>query len=233
MNVTAVLVVVSLSEEKPGLHFRNLGDQPLWQHAAAMLSEHPRIDELIILTNAPELIPQFDDEGPYIVRRLPSLMASRREDVDALIGFALMDIETDVLFFGNVERPYLQPGTIDNMIATMGANDLSAVFVCSAIQARFWSMEGAAVNHTNIINQPLEELPVLFEEIGAGYLINAKAFREDRRRVAGKFAIIAGCIFDAVSVDGQENWTIAESLARFAREAELDFEQVVDGDISG
>jgi CMP-N-acetylneuraminic acid synthetase len=221
-RTVALLPLKAHSERVPGKNFRPLAGRPLFDWVLRTLLEVEAVDEVVIDTDArAELAEAGLEEGPRVRIR------DRREDLrgdlvsmNRVLADDVAAVPADRYLMTHVTNPLLQPATITDALAAWdAAPDRDSLFTVTRVQARFWRVDGTAVNHDPDVLLRTQDLEPWFEENSCLYAFTAESFAATGARIGRRPLLHEIPAVEAVDIDTPDDWLVAEALATHLRAA--------------
>ena len=203
------------SERVPNKNMRDFDGQPLCSVMLDKLVASDLIDQVIINTDS-KLIKNFV-EGRYdkvtIIERRFEL---RGNDV-SINKISDNDINlypADLYLQTHSTNPLLRESTIEKAIEKFNTNseNYDSLFSVNRFQTRFYKENGKALNHNPEELIKTQDLPVLYEENSCIYIFTKKSFEKNNRRIGEKPILFEINQLEAVDIDVEEEFILAEKL---------------------
>ena len=207
------------SQRVKGKNFRDLQGKPLFRWILDALLAIPGIDEVVINTDAREILAghglveggriRIRDRRPELCGDLVSMNRILADDVAA--------VPADTYLMTHTTNPMLSAATIGAALAAyragVAAGTADSLFTVNRIQTRFYRADGSAVNHDpdNLIQT--QDLEPWFEENSNLYIFSAESFAATGARIGRTPILFEMGKMEAVDIDTPEDWALAEAVA--------------------
>ena len=214
MTVAAFVPLKGHSARIPGKNLRQFGGRPLFHTIVTTLQTAELVDSVYIDTDSDEIaesaasLPEVS-----VIRRKPELIGDE-VSVNLLIEDFLLEHEGVEHFIQtHSTNPLLSAKTIDAAIDRYMSDDAAtSVFSVTRIQARVYDANLGAINHDPSELIPTQDLDPVFLENSNFYICGREAFFENRARISSLPAIYEMDPFEAVDIDEEKDFELAEAL---------------------
>lgn len=212
MKIAGWMPLKAHSTRLPGKNWRDFGGKPLYQHMLGTL----RLVCPLVFVNSDR-----DDLGlalrgmadvEVIVRQ-----AQHRVATQSTVEMLVHDLDmmgADVVVYTHATLPLVRPETLIDALECFLANypRYDSVISVTALQERFYDPLGRAVNFHPGILLPLQEMPPLYLENSAFFIMAADDIRKLHRRVGDRPYLYPIAKVEAVEIDDEDDWAYAEWL---------------------
>ena len=222
-RVVALLPMKAHSARVPAKNFRRMLDKPLFQWVLDTLLAIPEIDEIVINTDARDILAQHNcvDSDRIRIRDRREELRGDYTSMNLIIEDDIAQVPADVYVMTHTTNPLLSAKTIRAALSAYeagwkeGAAD--SLFSVTRIQTRFYTSDGLPVNHDPLDLIRTQDLPTWFEENSNLYVFSGKSFHESGARIGRKPALFESPKIESIDIDDEETWVLAESIARGRR----------------
>lgn len=208
-----------------GKNWRPLGGKPLYCHVIDTLLSVLRVEQIVINvdTEWAEWKVSTEYEGQVVVRRRPShLLSPTTSTVDLMLDDIESYPDESLWMMVHATVPFTLQKTFENAIAWFALNPrYDSVFAVTPVRERFYDGLGRAVNHNVHIQLPLQELPPLYQENNAFFLVEAGTARRQHNRIGQRPFLWEMTPDEGFDIDHEIDFTIAEVLYARARNVVL------------
>ncbi len=220
-RVTALLPMKAHSARVASKNFRMIAGKPLFRWILDTLVATPGIDEVVVNTDARHILRdngledgdydgrvRIRDRKPEICGDFVSMNLVLQDDVD--------HVPSDYYVMTHTTNPLLRSETITRMLEEFVSAEKDAradsLFSVNRHQTRFYTPEGAPINHDpdNLIRT--QDLPPYYEENSVFYVFTGDSFAVNGARIGRKPILFETPPLESVDIDEQEDWFVAESL---------------------
>ena len=229
-KLVALLPMKANSNRVKGKNFRDLAGKPLFRWILDTLLSIEMIDQVIINTDAEELLLE---NGLPINDRIR--IRKRKEEIcgdNVSMNLVLQDdvenIDSELYLMTHTTNPFVEKATLISAIkafASARVNDeIDSLFSVNKHQTRFYSKDCSPINHdpNNLI--PTQDLEPWFEENSNFYLFTKESFRKNASRIGLKSMMHESNKIESIDIDTPEDWELASMIARaklLAKNAQL------------
>ncbi|HUF80144.1 MAG TPA: acylneuraminate cytidylyltransferase family protein [Burkholderiales bacterium] len=219
-RVVALLPMKANSERVRGKNFRIFNGRPLFQWVLSALLETSEIDLVVINTDARRILADnglTDGDRVAIRDRKPEICGDL-VSMNLVLADDVANVPADTYLMTHTTNPLLTAGTIRAALAryldgrARGIAD--SLFTANRFQTRFYRADGSAVNHDPGKLLRTQDLEPWFEENSNLYVFSRDSFTATGARIGRRPLMFEMRKTEAVDIDDQESWDMAEALAR-------------------
>lgn len=215
-DVAAFVPMKGHSERVPGKNLRPLAGRPLYRWIVDALRASGEVRRIVVDTDSERIA---DDVGATygddveIVWRPQHL----RGDLVAMHDILAHDVSTvpeDLFLQTHSTNPLLRPETIADAIRTFrAATEHDSLFSVTRLQTRLYDRDGQPINHDPRELLRTQDLPPVYEENSNIYLFTREAILATGRRVGLSPQLYEMPAQEAVDIDEEFDFQLAELLA--------------------
>lgn len=218
MKVTAIVPIKLNSERVKNKNIKPFKNgKPLCFYILETLKKVSNIDEIYVYCSN-EKIQEYLPEGIKYLRRSESLDHSTTKINEVLKSFA-NDIDSDVYVLTHVTAPFLRVQTIEECINNVVDNQYDSAFTVEKIQTFLWE-NGKPLNY-ELNNIPrTQDLTPLYAETSGLYIFNKDIIINHNKRIGDNPFIKEISKIEAVDIDNEEDFIIADALYNYLNENE-------------
>lgn len=220
-RLTALLPMKAHSARVTSKNFRNIAGKPLFRWILDALAATPEIDRVVINTDARAILADNglndgDYDGRVMIRDRKEEICGDFVSMNLVLADDIAEVASDYYLMTHTTNPLLQIATIRKMIALYSeaeaAGKADSLFTVNRFQTRFYTPEGAPINHdpANLIRT--QDLPPYLEENSVCYLFTGASFAKTEARIGEKPILFETPRLESVDIDEKSDWFIAESL---------------------
>jgi CMP-N-acetylneuraminic acid synthetase len=223
MDVVALVPMRHHSVRVPGKNYRSLNGIPLFHYILRTLGRCPSISKIVIDTDSPAVHDDVRKNFPDVV--LLERPAHLRADDIPMTEVLYHDIgifPAECYLQTHSTNPLLRAETIEAALATWrdGGHAYDSLFSVTRMQARLWDSAVRPVNHNPWVLLRTQDLPPLYVENSNFYVFTADLMRSTRRRIGDRPKMFEVDPLEALDIDDEESFNLAEQLMRVkARQA--------------
>ncbi len=222
-RLTALLPMKAHSARVSSKNFRDIAGKPLFRWILDTLLATPAIDQVVINTDARAILADNglkdgDAEGRVVIRDRREEICGDFVSMNLVIGDDVENTTSHYYLMTHTTNPLLSVKTIEAMIdAFVKAEQVGgadSLFTVTRHQTRFYTPEGAPINHdpANLIRT--QDLPPYLEENSVCYLFTPESFAKTRARIGVKPVLHETPALESVDIDEVADWFVAESILR-------------------
>jgi len=221
-NTVALLPMKANSERVKGKNFKEFCGKPLFRWVLDNLLAEPRIDRVVINTDARHILAEngLVESDRVIIRERPKEICGDMVSMNLVIENDVTNIHADTYLMTHTTNPLLSLSSINKAMDKyeMGLkNGFDSLFTVNKIQTRFYDERAKAINHDpdNLIRT--QDLPPWFEENSNLYIFSKESFKKTRARIGKVPQLMVTEPFEATDVDTPADWELAEVLVEYYR----------------
>ncbi|MEM0986435.1 MAG: acylneuraminate cytidylyltransferase family protein [Pseudomonadota bacterium] len=220
-RLVALLPMKAHSARVTSKNFRTIAGKPLFRWVLDTLLAAPAIDRVVINTDARDILAEAglkdgDGDGRILIRDRKPEICGDLVSMNLVLADDIAAISADAYFMTHTTNPLLSVSTLDAMVAAyeagVAAGTADSLFAVNEHQTRFYTPEGAPINHdpANLIRT--QDLPPYLEENSVGYLFSRESFAKTEARIGERPILFTTPPLESVDIDEPEDWFMAESL---------------------
>ena len=220
-EITALLPMKAHSARVTSKNFRDIAGKPLFRWVLDALMACERITRVVINTDARGILAdngltEAPYEGRLLIRDRKEELLGDLTSMNLILGDDIAAVPSDAYFMTHTTNPLLRAETIRTLIgrfeAATGAGEADSLFTVNAHQTRFYTPDGAPINHdpANLIRT--QDLPPYMEENSVAYLFTADSFAKTGARIGANPLMVKTPHLESVDIDEPWDWFVAESL---------------------
>ena len=130
-----------------------------------------------------------------------------------IINSTIQFSKTDTILNTHVTNPFLSKDSIRGAI-NLFYKEQSPVFSVNSHQSRFYDKDLNPINHNIKKLIQTQDLEIMYEENSCFYIFDKKEFITNKIRVFSDSIIYPINKVEAIDIDTQEDWDLAEAIAR-------------------
>ena len=221
-KTVALLPMKANSERVKGKNFKEFCGKPLFRWVLDNLLAEPRIDRVVINTDARDILAEngLVESDRVIIRDRPKDICGDMVSMNLVIENDVKNIDADTYLMTHTTNPLLSLSSINRAMDEYetGLKDgFDSLFTVNKIQTRFYDGDVKAINHDpdNLIRT--QDLPPWFEENSNLYIFSKESFKKTRARIGKKPQMMVTEPFEATDIDTPADWELAEVLVEYYR----------------
>ncbi|MCI4645873.1 MAG: acylneuraminate cytidylyltransferase family protein [Hyphomonadaceae bacterium] len=220
-KLVALLPMKAHSARVKSKNFRQIAGKPLFRWILDTMLEVEAIDKVVINTDAREILAENglndgDGDGRVMIRDRKPEICGDFVSMNLVLADDVANVASDAYFMTHTTNPLLSPKTIRAMyeayLTGLSSGSADSVFTVNKHHTRYYTPEGAPINHdpANLIRT--QDLPPYMEENSVGYVFSADSFAKTEARIGVKPQLFVTPPLESVDIDEPEDWFMAESL---------------------
>ena len=214
MSIAAFIPIKSNSERVKGKNFRVLNGKKLYEYIIEHAIASDVFDDIYIDTNSEEIFDFAEKHDCKIIHRKPELALNNANGNDLLCYHYELHPEYDYYFQLFATAPYLKTSSIRTCVETLiNSNEYDSCFTAIKHNGFFWLNDTPVNYRPCILPRSQDMLPVIEETTGL-YGISKKSLDKYRCRIGSKPDIHIVSKFEAVDINTEEDFEMAEHIGR-------------------
>jgi CMP-N-acetylneuraminic acid synthetase len=222
--VTRIVALVPMrheSERVPGKNYRPFHRKPLYRHIVEILLASDRVDEVVIDTDSPTITEDAAQlERVRVIPRPEHLLGGAVPMNDVLLH-DVSQVEADWYLQTHSTNPLMRSETVrnavDRFLESQPTHD--SLFSVTPLQTRLYWPDGRAVNHDPRVLLRTQDLPPVYEENSCLYLFSRETLERHGTRIGERPLLYEMDPKEAVDIDEELDFLIAEALYDIQRAA--------------
>lgn len=219
MKIVALLPMKKNSERVRGKNFRDLAGKPLFRWILDTLLEVDQIDQIVINTDAREILAEagLEESDKVLIRDRKPELCGDFVSMNRVLEDDVENVPADIYLMTHTTNPLMSADTVRDAIRlykkVVSEKTGDSVFTVNKVQTRFYREDLSPVNHDpdNLIRT--QDLEPWFEENSNLYVFSSESFAAAKSRIGKKPKMLEMRRIESVDIDDADSWTIAEALA--------------------
>lgn len=207
-SVVAFVHAKGVSERLPGKNLRVLGDRPLVCHAIRNALAAASVDLVVIDSDSDEILRVGEEAGAVPQKRPPGLATNKTTGDDLARWQALCYPDASVFVQVVPTCPFTGKRSIDLAIAAVCTTRSSAVGIRRLVQYEWHEEKPLYREDGRILNS--QDLPRTVVETTGLYAFRREVAEGGRRTRTSDCAFIGQLLIEAINIDTEEDWQLAE-----------------------
>lgn len=208
------------SERIPNKNMRRFAGRPLFHYILETLEKTFAVDQVVVNTDS-ERIASEAEKMFSKVRAIPRPKPLQGDlvSMNDIIAYDITQVPSDVYLQTHSTNPLLRSRTIrDALNAFCKSEEHDSLFSVNCMRTRLYFADGRPVNHDPDKLIRTQDLPPVYEENSCLYVFTAESFRQaGGRRIGLKPMMFEIDRIEAVDIDDEYTFSLAETLARYSR----------------
>lgn len=208
------------SERVPGKNYRLLGGRPLYHHVVETLSAVPQIDSVVIDTDSEVIREDAARAFPtvQVMERPEHLRAGEVPMNDVLLN-TTAKVDADLFLQTHSTNPFLRTATIAAALTALEeSNHHDSLFSVTRFHARFWTADGAPMNHDPNRLLRTQDLDPIYLENSCLYVFTREILAQRHNRIGWRPLLFEIPPDEALDIDEESDFAMAERLWAIAQD---------------
>ncbi len=222
-RLTALLPMKAHSARVTSKNFREIAGKPLFRWILDTLCETAEIDAVVINTDARSILADNglkdgDYSGKVMIRDRRPEIRGDFVSMNLVLADDIANVPSDYYLMTHTTNPLLSVASIHAMVDRFAdaeaKGEADSLFTVTRRQTRFYTPEGAPINHDprNLIRT--QDLAPYLEENSVCYVFTGASFAKTGARIGEKPILYETPRLESVDIDEKSDWFMAESLLR-------------------
>ncbi|MDA8526780.1 acylneuraminate cytidylyltransferase family protein [Gammaproteobacteria bacterium] len=224
LKIVALLPMKANSERVKGKNFKDFNGKPLFQWMLNTLLEIKEIDQVIINTDARDILAENDliETDRIVIRDRKKDICGDTVSMNAVIEDDVKNINADIYLMTHTTNPLLTAKTVRGALKAfqakrnkVGKSIVDSLFTVDKIQSRFYKENCTPVNHDPDNLLRTQDLEPWFEENSNLYIFTKEAFDKTNARIGKSPMMFETPKFESIDIDTKDDWDFAIVAARY------------------
>ncbi len=217
-TVTALVPIKDHSERVAGKNFRDFCGKPLYHHIIHTLDATYAVDRIVINTDSPKIMAEGPSLSPKVqILERPAELVGDYVSTNKIFAYDLSKTESDIYLQTHATNPLLSTESIAQALKAFveDKEGYDSLFSVTRYQSRFYSADGAAINHDpeNLIRT--QDLSPVYEENSCIYVFTKESFAKRERRIGLNPMLFETPPIESTDIDDEFTFRLAELLALY------------------
>lgn len=212
MKTACFIPIKANSERVPGKNLRLLNGKRLYEYIIENSIEASCFDEIYVDTNSKEVKEYCEKKRVNVIERKEELARSSANGNDLLMYHLQQHPEYDFYFQLFATAPFLQADTIRKCAEHLtNSNKYDSCFTATENFGFYW-LNGNPINYRPCVLPRSQDMMPMIEETTGMYGITKESLQKYRCRIGSKPYIHIISKFEAVDINTEEDFRIAEYI---------------------
>jgi len=208
------------SQRVKGKNFRPLHGKPLFRWILDSLLAIESIDQVIINTDAREILAQngLTDSDRVLIRDRKPELCGDLVSMNLILADDIAANAADTYLMTHTTNPMLSSDTIKRAMSAyhskLVAGEADSLFTVNKIQTRFYRADCSPVNHDpdNLIQT--QDLEPWYEENSNLFIFSRESFAKTGARIGAQPMMFETPGLESVDIDTPDDWDMAQAVAQ-------------------
>jgi CMP-N-acetylneuraminic acid synthetase len=210
------------SQRVPGKNYRPLAGKPLYQHIIETLLAVPEINTIVVDTDSEPVMDGLRANFPQVkLIQRPEALRAPEIPMNEILAYDTAQVESDFYIQTHSTNPLLKAETISSAIRKFLGQypAFDSMFSVTRWQTRLYDQLTRPINHNPAILLQTQDLPPVYEENSCFYLFTRPNLLARRNRMGERPLMFEIPRLEAVDIDEESDFQMAELLMRMQLEA--------------
>ena len=211
-KIVAIMPIKLKNERLPGKNTMMLNGKPLLRHVLDTLKSVDEIDEKYVYCSNEEIVKYLNDDEIFLKR--PAELDLPTSNFSQIFQEFEKKVRADIYVYIHATAPYLSPDTIRRGIHAVLDEGYDSAFCAVKIQDFLWK-DGKPLNFDAENLPRSQDLEMIYRETSGSYVFRREVFDKFHRRVGEKPYISEVSYKEAVDINEESDFRLAELLGGF------------------
>lgn len=215
--IAALVPMRHHSQRVPGKNYRPLAGKPLYQHIIKTLLAVPEITTIMVDTDSELVMNGLQHDFPQVkLIERPENLRAPEIPMNEILAYDTAQVEADFYLQTHSTNPLLKAETVSAAIASFISKypAFDSMFSVTRLQTRLWDSLTRPINHNPAILLQTQDLPPVYEENSCFYLFTRQNLLARRNRLGERPLMYEIPRLEAVDIDEEADFQIADLLMR-------------------
>ena len=218
-KLVALLPMKANSNRVKGKNFRDLAGKPLFRWILDTLLSIEMIDQVIINTDAEELLLEngLPINDRIRIRKRKEEICGDNVSMNLVLHDDVENVDSELYLMTHTTNPFLGKesiiASIQEFYRAKSERNVDSLFSVNKLQTRFYSENCQPINHDPNHLIPTQDLEPWFEENSNLYLFTKDSFMKTRARIGLNPIMFETKKVESVDIDTPEDWELASMIA--------------------
>ncbi len=216
-TIAALVPMRHNSQRVPGKNYRPLAGKPLYRHIIETLMAVPEITSIMVDTDLEPVMAGLRHDFPQVkLIERPEHLRAPEIPMNEILAHDTAEVEADFYLQTHSTNPLLKAETVSAAIAGFLSKypAFDSMFSVTRLQTRLWDSLTRPINHNPAILLQTQDLPPVYEENSCFYLFTRQNLLSRRNRLGERPLMIEISRLEAVDIDEEADFEIADLLMR-------------------
>ena len=209
MTIAGFMPIKLHNERCPGKNTRLLGNKPLLQYELDNLKATGLCDSISVFCSNEAVIPYLP-EGVTFVKR-PEYLDLPTSNFTQFTEVFTEKQDADIYVMAHATAPFISIETMTELIEAVKSGNYDSAFCAQKIQTFLWQ-ENKPLNFDPSNLPRTQDLKPIYQETSGVYVFRKEVFQKFRRRIGQKPYIKVVSFKEAIDIDEEEDFSIAEAM---------------------
>lgn len=209
MKTIAMMPIKLKNERLPGKNTKLLGGKPLMQYELDNIKATGLVNEIYVYCSSENVIP-FLPNGVTFLKR-PEYLDLPTSNFSQFFEAFIKEKDADIYIMAHATAPFISEQTMKECISAVQSGDYDSAFCAQRIQTFLWK-NGEPLNFDPSNLPRTQDLEPIYQETSGVYVFTKEVFQTYHRRIGKNPYIKCVSLKEAVDIDEQEDFDLAEKL---------------------
>lgn len=212
-EITALIFMKGHSERVPGKNVRLMCGRPLFHWIIESLVQSRFVREVIVNTDSQVIAEDAQRTFGATIHMRPDYLKGEMVSALPLIEYDITNTSGEYFLQTHSTTPLVRPATIDRAVEAFFAQSLhDSLFSVTPVQTRLYWPDGRGINHDPDRLIRTQDLDPVYEENSCLYIFSRAVFERRKNRLGARPMMFEMDRFEAVDIDQEFDFCVAEAL---------------------
>lgn len=209
MKTIAMMPIKLRNERLPGKNTKLLGAKPLLQYGLESLKATGLTNEIYVYCSSEEVVSYLPEKVKFLKR--PEYLDLPEANFTQFFDAFMKERDADIYILCHATAPFISVATMKECITAVQGGEYDSAFCARKIQTFLWK-GGAPLNFDPSALPRTQDLEPIYQETSGVYVFRKEVFQTYRRRIGSRPYVKCVTYKEAVDIDEQDDFLLAEAL---------------------
>jgi N-acylneuraminate cytidylyltransferase len=210
-HVIAIVPIKQHSERVPRKNFRDFNKKPLYHWILETLQDTPEVDEIIINTDADQVIEEATDKFDVMISERPDELQGDFVSMNKIIRYEVERNEADIFIQTHCTNPLLQSATISEALNEfVASDDADSLFTVTKHQKMLYDKDLEPINHDPYDLSRTQDLPPVYEGNSNLFIFTEETIENTGCRTGEEPMVYEMDEIESIDIDTESDFQLAE-----------------------
>jgi len=210
-HVIAIVPIKQHSERVPRKNFRDFNGKPLYYWILETLRDTPEVDEIIINTDAEQVIEAATDKFDVMISERPDELQGDFVSMNKIIRYEIERNDADIFIQTHCTNPLLQSATISEALNEfVASDDADSLFTVTKHQKMLYDEDLEPINHDPYDISRTQDLPPVYEDNSNLFVFTEETIGNTGCRIGKDPMVYEMDEVESIDIDTESDFQLAE-----------------------
>lgn len=211
MKTVALIPIKFHNQRLPGKNIKPLNGKPLISYIQETVKKVSGIDNIYVYCSD-ERVVDYLLPGIKYLKRPTSLDTDTTKINEVLLSFA-RNVDSDLYILVHATAPFISADSIQKGLDAVIGGEADSALAVETMQDFLWQ-DGKPLNYDPSNIPRTQDLKPIYKETSGFYIYSKDLITKHNRRVGFKPKLVAVSGFEAIDIDEEEDFILAETILK-------------------